>query len=83
MTQLPEIQIINPTTESVDQADKRLQLGYLQQVIRLADQDYLIRDHLNQKLHEVLAFAHLRGYEVDDWNHMRYGRIEDFDAKRN
>lgn len=79
---LPEVTITNPNPVSVDAHDRLMQLGYLQQVIALADQDFIIRDHLMMKIHEVLAFAHLRGFEIENWDEKRWGKIQDYEANK-
>jgi hypothetical protein len=43
-------------------------LGYLQQVIALADQDPAIAEFLHDQLHEILVYARLKGHEVTDWS---------------
>ena len=43
-------------------------LGYLQQVIALADQDPAIADFLHDQIHEILVYARLQGHEVTDWS---------------
>lgn len=43
-------------------------LGYLQQVITLADQDPRIMEYFEAELIRVLQFAIMCGYDVKDWN---------------
>ena len=43
-------------------------LGYLQQVMQLADQDADIAEFLHSQLHEILVYARLKGHEVQDWS---------------
>lgn len=43
-------------------------LGYLQQVITLADQDPRVMEYLEAELLKVLQFARLCGHDVSDWN---------------
>jgi hypothetical protein len=43
-------------------------IGYLQQVMQLADQDADIAEFLHSQLHEILVYARLKGHEVQDWS---------------
>jgi hypothetical protein len=50
-------------------ADLQLRrMGYLQQVIALADQDPAIAEFLHDQIHEILVYARLQGHEVSDWS---------------
>jgi hypothetical protein len=51
--------------------DRELELrrmGYLQQVLQLADRDADIKQFLHDQLHEILVYARLKGHEVQDWS---------------
>ena len=55
----------------MNKPDPDLQLrrmGYLQQVIVLADQDADIAEFLHSQLHEILVYARLKGHDVRDWS---------------
>lgn len=57
------------TFESEDEtARQRRRLGYMQQVIKLAAEDPAVLEMFEQKIHEVLVYARLKGHDVQDWS---------------
>jgi hypothetical protein len=58
-------------TETVSEdavARQRRRLGYMQQAIKIAAEDPLVLDMFEQKIHEVLVYARLKGHDVQDWS---------------
>ena len=47
---------------------RRRRLAYLQQAMGLADRDPVIMDMLEERIHEVLVYARLKGHDVKDWS---------------
>ena len=49
-------------------ARRRRRLGYLQQAFRIAGEDDLVQEYLDEQIREVLVYARLRGHAVEDWS---------------